>query len=792
MKGARRLSWLSAGFAVFALLALVVCALYLPRLSFDNNILALFPGGDKAPAVSRAEQLLASRISQKVFFLVAADDRDALRQRLPQVADRLADCDCFAAVHLRMDAEPWLALQAYYQDFAPRLLHPSQRQALQQVDAALLEKQVLRDLLTTPGVSIGSRLQQDPFATLAGYMDELRPAIPGMQLDDQGYVSLLLDGRRYVFFHAVLADSPYSIALQQQAGAALTAARQPLADLPGLDWQQTGVLFYTMAGTQQAVSEISTVGLGSLLGILLLFGWVFRSPGLLLLSFFPIAAGVLVALAVCQWLFGQVHVISLVFGASLVGIAIDYALHFFTRRHAMGPNWHPAVCMAHLLPALTLGLVSSVLAWLGFILSGFPGFTQVAIFSAVGLVTAYGVVVGLYPWLLRHPAGRPLPGSLTRLIAAWRDTVQPWVPRLLRWPVLLPGLALLAVGLWRIEPQDDVRAMQIPDAGLRAAEERFQLASGQQTALQYLLVEGADLEALLQNMEYLQQALDRLITAGALDNYRMLARWLPSQQQQERNLALWQARLLDSGALPGLLQRLGVVPELAASLQKHYQATGEPLDPEVLLPLLQQLPDAPLFFQQEDHWYGVITLEQLRDPAALARLAGHHPGVLWVDIVGQTNALLKQYRTGTLGLLGAACLVIALLFSLRYGLRGALAILLPPLLAGLITLSLSGWFGWPVSVFNMMALLLVLGIGIDAALFMRESGGRENYVLLAIALSTLTTLLSFGLLSLSATAAIHSFGITILFGITFCFILAPLATLSGWQTPAPAANGPGG
>jgi predicted exporter len=83
--------------------------------------------------------------------------------------------------------------------------------------------------------------------------------------------------------------------------------------------------------------------------------------------------------------------------------------------------------------------------------------------------------------------------------------------------------------------------------------------------------------------------------------------------------------------------------------------------------------------------------------------------------------------------------------------------------------------GQAISVFNLMALLLVLGIGIDAALFMRESRGRNYDTLLAIGLSTLTTVLSFGLLSLSATAAIHSFGVTILLGIGFCFILSPLA-----------------
>ncbi len=77
-----------------------------------------------------------------------------------------------------------------------------------------------------------------------------------------------------------------------------------------------------------------------------------------------------------------------------------------------------------------------------------------------------------------------------------------------------------------------------------------------------------------------------------------------------------------------------------------------------------------------------------------------------------------------------------------------------------------------------MALLLVLGIGVDYALFFRETGLDNPATLLAIALSSLTTLLAFGLLALSATTAIHAFGQTILVGILVAFLLSPMA---GWN-----------
>ena len=82
----------------------------------------------------------------------------------------------------------------------------------------------------------------------------------------------------------------------------------------------------------------------------------------------------------------------------------------------------------------------------------------------------------------------------------------------------------------------------------------------------------------------------------------------------------------------------------------------------------------------------------------------------------------------------------------------------------------------------------MLGIGVDYALFFRETGAENPATLLAIALSSLTTLLAFGLLALSATTAIHAFGLTILVGILVAFLLSPMG---GWNGGALRANAAG-
>ena len=80
--------------------------------------------------------------------------------------------------------------------------------------------------------------------------------------------------------------------------------------------------------------------------------------------------------------------------------------------------------------------------------------------------------------------------------------------------------------------------------------------------------------------------------------------------------------------------------------------------------------------------------------------------------------------------------------------------------------------------------MLVLAIGSDYAVFCREtSDERKPVMMIGVCLAMLTTLLSFGLLSLSSVIVVRSFGLTMLVGILLAFLFAPLA--GGAGAPAP-------
>ena len=108
-----------------------------------------------------------------------------------------------------------------------------------------------------------------------------------------------------------------------------------------------------------------------------------------------------------------------------------------------------------------------------------------------------------------------------------------------------------------------------------------------------------------------------------------------------------------------------------------------------------------------------------------------------------------------------------------------------PAAAGLaLTLATLGFMHEPVNLFHVLSLLLVLGLGVDYAIILRE--GRSQQAVLAVFLSMTTTLISFGLLGFSSVPFVRSIGITVAFGVAFTFLIARGREAARCQVDGPA------
>ncbi|MDO9128050.1 MAG: hypothetical protein Q7U42_14390, partial [Parvibaculum sp.] len=124
----------------------------------------------------------------------------------------------------------------------------------------------------------------------------------------------------------------------------------------------------------------------------------------------------------------------------------------------------------------------------------------------------------------------------------------------------------------------------------------------------------------------------------------------------------------------------------------------------------------------------------------------------------------------------AACLATALMLLAIYRRLSALRVRLPALLAVLATPAIVMLLGLPFSFFSAMGLFLVVGAGVDYAIFQREHPGEDGkWTRVGIVLAALMTCISVGLLGLSSVLPVKSFGVTVAVGIFVSLALSPLA-----------------
>jgi predicted exporter len=733
------------------------------RLTTD--VLELLPATEHAPEVTRATRVLADRVSRQIVVLIGAPDWNAARRAADRWRAALAQAQPPMKPHAEAlpDAD---AVLAFYAPWHDRLLTPAQRQRLQATPPAALVQSALV-ALHQPGA--GARLQDwaaDPLGLWPEWLMARARQSNARPRDGELWVSG--EGREWVVAAYDITGSPFAMngdAVYSDAMRAATEAAR--GAVPDVQVVTAGLPLFAEAAAVRASHEINTVGWGSLAAVLLLAWLAFRGVTPIALTALSLVVGTAAAVSVTAWIFGELHLITLVFGASLVGVAEDYGIHYFASRQAQ-PWVQPRSMMRSLLPGLVLALATSVLAYLALGLAPFPGLRQMAVFSAAGLLGAFITAACWFPFLDR---GRPRESAFAAAIARSLD----------RWPRALPSwrlvlvvsvIALLCVaGIARVRVLDDVRHWQGSPAQVLESQMRVGKLLGVPSVAQFYLVRGDTPEQLLQREEALKREIDAVVASGGLSGYAAVSDWLPSQKQQKADAQL--TAVAEAQVLAGVNSALG------ESIARPAPRAGA-LTPDDWLASRASLAARNLWLGQDGgQWGSVVMLQGLHDAAVAAQLgaiAQRVEGVRWVDKASEVSALLARYRHWmTLLLIGGHVAVFAALWW-RYR-AAAWRAWLPTAAATVITVGLLGWMGEPMQLSTVLALLLLLGIGVDYGIFLCEHEG-DGAAWLAVVIGAASTWLSFGLLSLSSTPALHAFGLALLLGVGIVWMLSP------WLRPA--------
>lgn len=519
---------------------------------------------------------------------------------------------------------------------------------------------------------------------------------------------------------------------------------------------------------RSTVTRLSTAASIATALILLL---AYRSGLVLLLATVPLASAMLVAVVTASLVFGEIFGITLAFGMTLLGVAMDYPVHVFSHRR---PDEPVDSTLRRVWPVLRLGVISTALGYTAMVTADLPGLKQLGVFAIAGLLTAAAVTRWVLPALL--PAGwTPTHAGA----GAWMDrTLKPrsWLALSLLM-ACVAGLIVTARSdpvLWE---NDLARLSPIPAAAL-AVDRQLRRGLGAPEPGDLAIITAPDAQTALVRSERLAVRLKGFIDRGGLQDYDMAARYLPSARaQRARQAALPPPDILRADlerSQTGLPFKTGSFEPFLRDVQRA--RTAAPLELNDIQGSALGARVESLLYARDNEWVALAPLSGVNNGKALAAWFAERPvWVKYVNLKAATGNLMAHFRdTGINRFAWGAVLIVALLAAGLRDWRMVLAAVAPVALAVMVTVcALLALEPGGLTLFHIVSLLLGVGICIDYSLFFSHAGiEARRHTLHAVLVCGASTLVVFAMLAMSSIPVLRAIGQTVAIGVSASFLLA--------------------
>lgn len=761
----------------------------------DSDLYSILPDSDELKNVSAAEKTLSARTVRNITVLVGHENFEVARGAAVALDSAFKDDASFEETRLFVNEKSMDETRDFFFNHRYTLQGREIREILANGDFETLKNRALQKIYGSFSMANLNRLDEDPFllgdAAFENFVQHSPMTMSRFSIRDSVFYAVD-SGVTYVMWNARLSKNVPSMASDGHAISHLNRVLDSLKQAkPGLVVAKSGVPFHSYESSDRAMSEIAWISGVSVVLILLLLLYVFRSPLPIVATLSTIAIAVFTALAFTWYVFGNIHVFTLVFGTSIIGVSIDYAVHFFV-------HWKTGVrnVRSSIIKGLLLGFLTTELSYIALTFAEFSLLRQMAVFSIVGLLSAFLTITLLFHAVFENAMASG-EGIVVKSVPANLPTQFPKVflnayAKFPKWGIrlmfalfilaLLPGLILLHI-------HTDIGNFYTMNEEIKASEALTSKLNNLGVTPTYFIVEGNDGIEVLENEEQLTERLANAEKEGLVKAYLAVSNIIPSERNQQKTYSDFRKIIYgNTGILKVILEKPGSY--LTSNARDYLTEIGVENDsaiiasfnsnvwlntwdslPQSLNSLLRML----WICNVGDKYYSAVLPLHVSDKFDAQKIAEGLPGVHVVNKMQNINNALTKISHVSLKLVGYAYAVVFFILVFVYKFKDAVRIIRAPVLASLFASSVFGYAGIEFNFFAIVGVILTLGIGIDYALFFKE-GGRQNLTTtLAIMLSAMTTIISFGSLACSAFVPVHTFGLAVLLGISCCFLISPFS-----------------
>ena len=759
------------------------------KVGIDSDLFNLVPKSISMASVKKADDKMMAVTSQNIFILVANEDFKEAKRVAEKVYGQLDGSKNFESVSLYSDVGAMSEITDFLYENRWNLIdEKTADDILSSQDAAAdFAMNALAQAYSGFTMLPLDNLESDPFLiteyNLHNYLGAVQNAGTAMSVKD-GVLASHFDGKWYVMIRGILSVSGAKLASKNNAITEIYAACNSVNNdgtSDGTTFVFSGTPFHSHESSNSASREISIIATVSMLVVIVLLIFIFRSVKPLLFSVGAILLSVGAAFIATLAVFHKMHVITLVFGTSLIGSCIDYSLHFFTHWAGNQKFNSGKEIKNHILSGLLMAIISTGICFAILLFAPFTILKQMSLFCLTGLISSFLTTVAIYPYI-KLPAER---GNV-RFTAGFAKVVsvleQKWVGRTVISALFIISVLLIAVFHKNVKVKNDLLTLYNMEG--RLLEDEITASKViQYTPGGWYIVSGDSEEDVLQNEEALRHDFEN-ITEGAV-GYVSTTNFVPSIQMQKKSQAAYEKLLSMAEAQ---FESLGYSSDEAVMLsEKMRKDFSDSKDAYVSI----EAGNVPDFITSaissawlgkiDGKYYSVVLPTKVTEYTTYRSLVENNDNAFFISKSQDISADLDKLTVMVLKFFVVAYILMFIMLKFFYSWKQAFKIISVPFLIILVVVAVFATCKINLEFFSVTGLILVFGLGLDYIIYMMENEKKKNEAAastdstsvlepFATLVSFVTTIISFGALALSSFKPVHLIGLSIFIGLATAYV----------------------
>ena len=562
-------------------------------------------------------------------------------------------------------------------------------------------------------------LKDDPFLLATNYIGELKSANGKWNMRD-GFLWQYIAPNHYILISANIINND-SNELTQTINSVSTIIKK--YNTPDTHVFLSGIPVHTANMTQTSKLQLTVFSIIALAMAILLNWLLFHKTATLLPVILSLGFGFIVGAGALVLCFPEPHILTFVFGVTLIGLGIDYSFHFISALINKNDK--------NIRRNIFHSFLTTVVCFMPLFFSGLDLLQQISVFTIAGLTAIY------LGWLVFMP---------TKINAKNTSIKMPRAVLKKHRPVII-GLLIMAIlaTIPFMKTQNNMAQLYKPTPELLQAEALMQNLNGIDKS-KFLLIREKNID-------------DALLVAEKIKdesgNFFDITTIVPSHERQIENQNL---------------------------IRQLYKFESKKIQHELGLRAVPKFVETPLIQIadiQNDKTFGALFDKFVFDDGKYVYLVAYvdadftttQPNTLVISPAQQMQNLMEQYSYKTYGLLMICGIALIVLLVVLYG-KKAFIYLAPSALAVGLTASILTWFNQPITFFHLLSLFIVIGLTLDYSIF--HINAVDNHEIKPVLFSCLTSLIGFGILGFASFFLIKSMGITLGLGLTIGYLISLL------------------